>query len=320
MPDKYGRATDVCLGYNSVEGYENDTIFLGATIGRYANRIAQGKFSLNGKEYRLAANDGSNHLHGGLAGYNKRVFDYTIADENSVIFTYFSPDGEEGYPGNLRVSVRFSFSESHELKIEYEAETDADTPVNLTNHAYFNLNGQGNGTILEHILRVNAPEFTEIDGNLIPTGRLLPVAGTPMDFRKDMAIGARINNDYNQLRLGGGYDHNYVLDSACLAGAAAPAPAATAAAILYSPRSMINMDVYTTKPGLQLYTGNFIQSVAGKSGIYEKHSGMCLETQYFPDSVNQPGFPAVVLKAGERYSHSTIYAFSSMSDRNVCFV
>jgi aldose 1-epimerase len=308
VPDKNGQGTDVCLGYNTIEGYENDTtIYLGVTIGRYANRIAKGRFTLNGREYRLDANNGSNHLHGGFAGFNKRVFDYSVESGNSVIFTYFSPDGEGGYPGNLNVTVRFSFSETHELKIDYEAQTDADTPINLTNHAYFNLNGEGNGSILDHILRVNATKFTEVDSSLIPTGQLMPVAGTPMDFLRDMAIGARINDDYNQLRLAGGYDLNYVLDSAGLAGASPAEPAA----VLYSSESMIKMEVYTTKPGIQLYTGNYLQQVEGKSGTYDRYSGLCLETQYFPDSVNQPGFPQSVLKAGERYSHSTIYAFSA---------
>lgn len=299
VPDRRGNPTDVCLGYDSIRGYETAEDFAGATIGRCANRIGNSAFYLNGEIYRLAPNAGPNHLHGGVIGFDKRVFDYKI-EENSVVFSYLSADGEEGYPGNLSVSVEFSFTKCHELIISYKAQCDRDTLVSLTNHTYFNLNGEGNGTILDHTLKLDASNYAGIDENCLPDGRILPVCGTPFDFIGGKAVGKDIGASNVQLAYGNGYDHHFILDNM---------DENYPAAILFSPQSGIEMKVFTTKPGVQLYTGNYIRPAAGKSGIYARRTGLCLETQFFPDAINNPRLPSPILKEGDKYAHMTKYTF-----------
>jgi aldose 1-epimerase len=304
VPDRNGKLGDVVLGYDSVEGYENGTAYIGATAGRYANRIAGAKFSLDGKEYTLPKNDHENHLHG---VFNKVLWDAapgSMNDPSLLRLRYMSKDGEEGYPGNLSVEVRFSLSDANELKFEYTATTDKKTVVNLTNHSYFNLAGSGN--ILENKLTLRAGRFTPVDAALIPTGELRSVAGTPFDFREATAVGARIDNDDEQLKLGHGYDHNWVLD-------AGMKDKPSLAATLFEPSSGRLLETFTTEPGLQIYTGNFLDgSIHGKYGqTYERRGAICLETQHFPDSPNHPDFPTTTLKAGKKYHSITIYKFST---------
>jgi aldose 1-epimerase len=309
VPDRNGHIADVVLGYDNVKDYENGKAYFGATVGRYANRIAHGKFILNGSTYTLAKNDGENHLHGGIKGFSKRVWtakDVSGSNGQALELTYLSKDGEEGYPGNLSVTVVFTLTEKNELKIEYSATTDKDTVLNLTNHSYFNLAGQGSGDILSHQLTLNADRFTPVDATLIPTGELRKVKGTPFDFTQTTAIGARINQDDEQLKLGKGYDHNWVLNKTKLG-------VLTLAAELYEPKSGRLLEVRTTEPGVQFYTGNFLDGSAhGKEGkVYNYRTGMCLETQHFPDSPNHPDFPSTVLKPGQRFHSTTIYKFST---------
>lgn len=309
VPDRQGKIDDVVLGYDSVAGYVTDKAFLGATIGRYGNRIAQAKFSLNGNTYMLAKNDGPNTLHGGVKGFNKVFWDakpISGRDSQSLQLTYLSKDGEEGYPGNLKVQVTYTLTENNELKIDYEATTDKETVVNLTNHAYYNLAGQGEGDILDHMLTIHADRFTPVDATLIPTGHLQSVKGTPFDFTKAFAVGSRIVKDDDQLNLGKGYDHNFVLN-------AGQNPSPVPAAMLYEPKSGRVMEVSTTEPGIQFYSGNFLDgTIKGKGGkVYKHRYALCLETQHYPDSPNQPDFPSTVLKAGEKYKTTTIYAFSA---------
>ncbi len=303
VPDKGGKLADVTLGYDKLDGYiKNNSPYFGVTVGRYANRIGKAKFVLNGVEYKLAANNGENHLHGGIKGFDKVVWsadEVKTADEVGVKMTYLSKDGEEGYPGNLICIVTYTLTKNNELKISYEALTDKPTVVNLTNHAYWNLAGQGNGDILGHELMLNADKYTPVDEGLIPTGEIRSVKNSPMDFTKAMTIGSRID------KVEGGYDHNYVLKS----GGGALALCAR----VYEPSSGRVMEVYTTEPGIQLYTGNFLDgSITGKAGkVYKKHYGFCLETQHFPDSPNKPKFPSVVLNAGDKYTTVTAYKFSA---------
>jgi aldose 1-epimerase len=309
VPDRGGKFADVVLGYDSVDGYVADKVFFGATIGRYGNRIAHAQFSLDGKTYTLAKNNGENTLHGGVKGFNKVLWtakEVPSKAGQALELTYLSKDGEEGFPGNLNVRVVFTLTDTNELKIEYSATTDKDTVVNLTNHSYFNLAGQGTGDILGHQLMLVADKFTPVDSGLIPTGELRSVEGTPFDFRKSTAIGARINQDDEQLKLGKGYDHNFVLRRPA-------APAMSLAARVAEPMSGRVLEVWTTEPGIQFYTGNFLDGSAhGKGGqAYGLHAGFCLETQHFPDSPNQPKFPSVVLKPGARYHTTTIYKFST---------
>jgi aldose 1-epimerase len=309
VPDRNGHIADVVLGYDNVKDYENGKAYFGATVGRYANRIAHGKFTLNGSTYTLAKNDGENHLHGGIKGFSKRVWtakDVSGSNGQALELTYLSKDGEEGYPGNLSVTVVFTLTEKNELKIEYSATTDKDTVLNLTNHSYFNLAGQGSGDILSHQLTLNADRFTPVDATLIPTGELRKVKGTPFDFTQTTAIGARINQDDEQLKRGKGYDHNWVLNKTKLG-------VLTLAAELYEPKSGRLLEVRTTEPGVQFYTGNFLDGSAhGKEGkVYNYRTGMCLETQHFPDSPNHPDFPSTVLKPGQRFHSTTIYKFST---------
>ncbi len=307
-PDRSGKNADVVLGYDTAAGYIGDTGYLGVTVGRYGNRIAKGRFKLDGKEYKLAQNDGENHLHGGVAGFNKKLWEAKeIKPANGVAVQMhcLSKDGEEGYPGNLDVSVTFTLDNKNEVKIDYLATTDKPTVVNLTNHSYFNLLGDAAGDILGHEIMINADRFTPVDAGLIPTGELRPVAGTPMDFKQPKAVGARINDKYEQLLFGKGYDHNWVIIQA----GAAPRLAAR----LSEPKMGRVMEVLTTEPGIQFYSGNFLDgTIKGKKGrVYQHRLGLCLETQHFPDSPNHPDFPSTTLKPGQKYQTTTIYRFSA---------
>jgi len=308
LPDRSGKFADVVLGYDTIDGYVNDKGYFGVLVGRYGNRIAHAQFVLDGKTYTLAKNNGENSLHGGVKGFNKAVWTaktLSKKDGQSLELSYLSQDGEEGFPGNLKVTVIYTLTDSNALKIEYSATTDKKTVVNLTNHSYFNLAGQGNGDILGHLLTIEADKFTPVDSGLIPTGEHRDVAGTPFDFRKPTAVGARIDQDDEQLKLGGGYDHNFVLRRSAGSGE-------SLAARVVEPTSGRVLEVWTTEPGVQFYTGNFLDGkTAGKGGVtYPKRSALCLETQHFPDSPNQPKFPSVVLNPGERYHTITTYKFS----------
>jgi aldose 1-epimerase len=308
MPDRAGKFDDVVLGFDDLEGYLKTTTYIGSLIGRYANRIAKGRFTLNGKEYTLATNNGENHLHGGVRGFDKVVWKarpLPARGGQALELTYVSKDGEEGYPGNLTVRVVYTLTDANELKIDYYATTDQDTVVNLTNHNYYNLAGQGNGDILGHLLTVNASRFTPTDAGAIPTGELRPVRGTPFDFTRPTAIGARINQDEEQLKLGKGYDHNFVINGR--AGTLRLAGRVT------EPTTGRAMEVWTTEPGMQLYTGNYLDgSDIGKGGKPYRHRyGFCLETQHHPDAPNRPEFPSTVLRRGARFRSTTVYKFSA---------
>jgi len=308
VPDRNGKLGDVVLGYDSAEGYVNDKSYFGAIVGRYGNRIGHAQFSLDGKTYTLAKNNGENSLHGGIKGFNKAVWvakEISMKGGQSLKLSYLSKDGEEGFPGNLKVSVTYTLTDANALQIEYSATTDKKTVVNLTNHSYFNLAGPGSGDILGHQLMIQADQLTPVDAGLIPTGELRDVAGTPFDFREATAIGARIDQDEEQLKLGGGYDHNFVLRRAAYVEESLAARAV-------EPTSGRVLEVWTTEPGVQFYTGNFLDGTAkGKDGIaYTKRSAFCLETQHYPDSPNQPKFPSVILNPGERYHTITAYKFS----------
>jgi aldose 1-epimerase len=305
-PDRNGKLADVVLGYESLEGYLKNSPYFGAIIGRYGNRIAKGAFSLNGHQYTLPKNDGENTLHGGIKSFDKVVWKAKeVKNINGVglSLSYLSKDGEEGFPGNLSVTVLYTLTNRNELKIDYSATTDKTTVVNLTHHSYFNLAGEG--SILSHELMIAADRFTPVDGGLIPTGELRMVKGGPMDFTRAAVIGARIDDNDEQLVLGKGYDHNWVLNN----GTGRLALAARA----YDPASGRVMEVYTTEPGMQFYTGNFLDgSITGKGGqVYKKRYGFCLETQHFPDSPNKPSFPSTVLKPGRKYRTTTVYKFSA---------
>jgi aldose 1-epimerase len=307
-PDKNGKSADVVLGFDSLEGYLAGHPYFGAITGRYANRIAKGKFTIDGKEYSLAVNNGPNSLHGGLKGFDKVVWkaeETTANGQPALKMTRTSPDGEEGYPGNLTVSVTYSLTPKNGLRIDYSATTDKPTVLNLTNHSYFNLAGPAAGTILDHELTLAADEFTEVDDNLIPTGKLGKVAGTPLDFTKSTAIGARIGQIPGEL---GGYDHNFVVK-----GARAGAKEPVFTAKVKDPKSGRVLNVYTTEPGVQFYTGNFLDgTVKGKGGVvYKKNQAFCLEAQHYPDSPNHAGFPSTRLNPGETYTQTTIYEFSA---------
>jgi aldose 1-epimerase len=309
VPDRTAKAADVVLGFDDPGGYyaanhAKGNPFFGPIVGRYANRIAHAKFSLDGKEYTLTKNDGENTLHGGPNGFHNQLWTGHIIPDG-VELKYLSKDGEEGYPGNLSVTVQYTVK-GNELKIDYSATTDKDTVLNLTNHSYFNLAGQGNGTILGDELKLNASRFTPVDSGLIPTGELKPVAGTPFDFTKPHTVGERINANDEQLRLGhNGYDHNFVIDGG--------GKELKEAAEVYDPASGRVLTVLTTQPGVQFYTANFLDgSIKGKGGIaYPRNAALCLETQHFPDSPNQPDFPTTVLKPGSEFHSTTIYRFSA---------
>jgi aldose 1-epimerase len=308
VPDKNGNFGDVVLGYDSIGDYEKHTSYMGALIGRFGNRIAKGKFSLNGKEYNLAVNNGENHLHGGLKGYDKVIWTakpFINKVGANLQLTYLSKDGEEGYPGNLSIKVIYTLTENNELKIVYSATTDKDTVLNLTHHSYFNLAGAGNGDILNHQLMLNADKFTPTDSGSIPIGELRNVKGTPFDFTQLTKIGERINNDDEQLKFGAGYDHNWVLNK--------KGKELSLAAKAFESTSGRTMEVWTTEPGIQFYAGNYLDGlILGKNRkTYPRRSGFCLETQHFPNSPNKQTFPATILKKGMNYSQKTIYKFSS---------
>lgn len=301
VPDRNGNLGDVVLGFDSLQGYLNGNPYFGCIVGRFANRIAGGKFELDGKTYQLDKNNGDNHLHGGISGFDKKVWEareIVQGDEAGVELTYVSPDGEEGYPGELMVRVIYMLNQERELKIRYSAETDRPTPVNLTYHGYFNLKGAGNGDILDHELMINADRYNVVNDQLLPTGELRPVTGTPMDFRQPKLIGL----DMEQVE--GGYDHNFALNTD---------GSLVKAAILKESSTGRWMEVYTTQPGMQFYGGNFLDgTITGKNGKpYFKHYGLCLETQHFPDSPNQPGFPNTILRPGETFLSETIYKFGT---------
>jgi aldose 1-epimerase len=302
VPDRKGKLADITLGFDTLDGYLGEHPYFGAVVGRYANRIGRARFVLDGVEYELAANNGENHLHGGLKGFDKVIWkleDLKSEGRSAMVkLSYISEDGEEGYPGNLACSVTYTLTEDDELRISYEADTDKTTVVNLTNHAYFNLAGQGTGDILGHELMIDADKYTVVDEGLIPTGENRDVKDTPMDFTVAASIGSRIE------QTAGGYDHNYVLNSG--------GGELTLCARAYEPTTGRVMEVFTDQPGVQLYTGNFLDgSLTGKGGKkYEKHYAFCLETQHFPDSPNKPDFPSVVLSPGQKYATMTVFTFS----------
>lgn len=308
VPDRQGKMADVVLGFDNMKGYLGNDPFFGAIVGRYGNRIAKGRFTLDGVTYKLPINDGPNSLHGGTDGFDKRVWTgRELSQEHPAVeLTYLSKNGEEGYPGNLSVKVVYALTDSDELRIEYTATTDKDTVLNLTNHTYFNLSGAGNGNILNEELMINANEFTPIDATMIPTGQLRSVEGTPFDFRKPTAIGTRINENDEQLKFAKGYDDNFVLNR--------KGPGLFLAARVVDPASGRELEVLTTEPGLQFYTGNFLDgTIHGKDGkVYGFRSAFTMETQHFPDSPNHPNFPSTELKPGETYHQTTVFKFSTV--------
>ena len=307
-PDRNNKYADVVLGFNDLDSYLKGHPYFGALVGRYGNRIAKGRFTLNGVEYKLAVNNGENHLHGGIKGFDKVVWTARSMRTKlgpALSLTYVSKDMEEGYPGNLTVKVVYTLTNNNELRIDYSASTDKDTVTNLTHHSYFNLAGEGTGDILNHQLLLKASRFTPTDAGSIPTGELRNVQGTPFDFLKSTSIGARINQDEEQLKFGGGYDHNWVVNGR--------AGTLRQAASVYESTSGRVMDVWTTEPGIQFYTGNFLDgTLTGKSGkAYARRNGFCLETQHYPDSPNKPKFPTTTLRKGATYRSTTIYRFSA---------
>jgi aldose 1-epimerase len=308
VPDKTGKFDDVVLGHDSLDGYLVNPPYFGVIVGRYANRIGNATFTLDGVKYTLAKNNGPNSLHGGVNGFNKQVWEAkTIKDPTGVgvTFSYTSKDGEEGYPGNLKVKVTYVLTDENQLVIDYEATTDKATPLNLSQHSYFNLAGEGSGDILGHHLTLNADRFTPVDKTLIPTGEIRSVQGTPLDFTKPTAIGARINDDYEQLVVGRGYDHNFVINR--------KDDSPTLAARVHEPTSGRVLEVFTTEPAVQFYSGNFLDgTITGKHGhVYKQRNGFCLETQHYPDSPNHPDFPSTILRPGATFHSQTIFKFSA---------
>ena len=309
FPQHTSAMIDITLGHDSLSDYEQGIVYFGSTVGRFANRIADGTFSIHGKQYRLNQNEGTNHLHGGDQGFHKAIWKADMrmmAAGPSVTLSYLSEDGEEEYPGNLSATVAYTLTNENELRIDYFAETDQTTIVNMTHHSYFNLGGAGSGDILDHILTIYADQYTPIDGRMIPTGEFRDVKGTPMDFINPHEIGARIDMRDDQLHFGKGYDHNWVLNGGT--GALAPAAKVT------EPTSGRTLEVYTTQPGLHFYTGNFLNNrIMGKDKqVYGHRGGFCLETQNFPDAPNRPEFPSAILEPGQKYEHTTIYRFSKV--------
>lgn len=301
VPDKNGVVEDIVLGFDDVAGYEVNGCFFGAFIGRHGNRIGQAKFELNGKTYELEKNDGANNLHGGTPGYHQVMYQASTTD-NSVTFTRVSPDMEQGYPGNLEISLTYTLTDENELKLDYVTKSDEDTLCNLTNHSYFNLKGHKGGEITDHIVTIKANGFTGTSDDLIPDGSIVDVTGTPMDFRKPRRVADDIDSDYAPIVLAGGYDHNFVLDK--------PEGSFEKVAEVTEETSGRTMEVYTDLPGMQLYSGNFIEKENGKEGhIYTKRTGICFETQYFPNSINVPEFTPCVLKAGDTFRSATVYKF-----------
>jgi aldose 1-epimerase len=308
VPDRTGKMADVVLGYDALQGYENGTSYFGAIVGRYGNRIGKGKFQLDGKQYQLAVNDGENHLHGGKIGFNKVLWQAKIlsdSPEPALELQYVSKDGEEGYPGTVTLKVTYTLTDKNELRINYEGTTDQPTILNPTQHSYFNLSGSFANTILDHVLTIEADRFTPVDKGLITTGQLTEVSNTPMDFRTPTAIGARINDQYEQLIFGKGYDHNWVLRG--------NAGQLRKAVEVYEPKSGRLMTMLTDQPGVQFYSGNFLDGMAqGKNGVaYQQRTGLCLEAQAYPDTPNKPQFPSVTLRPGQVYRQTTIYQFST---------
>ena len=304
VPDRNGRKENVTLGYDNLDGYVNGDPYFGKVVGQYANRIAKGRFSLEGAEYTLAINNAPNALHGGPTGWHSRMWDAEVlknTDFPAVRFTYNKPDMEEGFPGNVVAEVIYTWTDNDEIILDYKVTTDKKTVVNITNHAYFNLHGAGVGDILDHEAVIRASSFTPVDSTLIPTGEIRPVEGTPFDYRAPHLIGERIGMDYDQLKLGGGYDHNFVLDNA-----------EEVDAMVYDPSTGRVLEVLTDQPGVQLYTGNFLDGTqTGHGGkVYNYRSGFCLETQHFPDSPNQAAFPSVILMPDEPFLSSTTFRFS----------
>lgn len=306
VPDRRGKAGDIVLGYDSLENYQNDPFYMGGIIGRYANRIARGEFSLDGKTYLLPVNNGENHNHGGNRCFDSVVWRaeaFTDFHGANLSLIYLSKDGEEGYPGNLNVNVLYTLTENNALKIQYSATSDQDTIINLTNHTYFNLAGEGMGTILNHQLQILGEGFTPISEASIPTGEIRKVNGTPFDFRTRTEIETRIKDGDEQLTFGNGFDHNFVLNQSDTS--------LKKAAEVFEPVSGRVLEVLTTEPGIHFYTGNYLHNIEGKSGhIYQRREGFCLETQHFPDSPNKPEFPSTILKKGEQYATTTLYKFS----------
>lgn len=305
VPDREGNMKDVVLGFDNVDDYVNVDNNFGATIGRYGNRIANGKITVEGVEYQLPQNNFGHTLHGGFEGFDKKVFQAEQINDQTVVFSYLSEDGEANFPGNLDVKVTMTLTDDNAIDLQYEATTDKETVVNLTNHTYFNLSGDGNNTILGDLLTIHADAFTPVDDTFMTIGEIAPVEGTPMDFRTPAAIGERIDQyDYEQLKNGDGYDHNWVLNTG--------GDVTQVAATVYSPVTGIQLDVYTNEPGVQVYTGNFLDgTVTGKNGaVYAKRNAICLETQKYPDSPNKPDWPSPYLKPGEKYSSRCIYKFS----------
>jgi aldose 1-epimerase len=307
-PDRKGHLADVTLGFDTLGGYLDKNPYFGALVGRYANRIGKARFTLGGREYTLAQNDGPNSLHGGLKGFDKVVWQaqsFQKSAEVGVILKYTSVDGEEGYPGTVHATVTYTLDDKNEFILDYQATTDKPTPINLTNHTYFNLAGEGNGDILAHEMLINADHFTPVNATLIPTGKITSVKGTPLDFIQPTAIGARINDKYEQLVLGKGYDHNFVINR--------QGPGLVLAARVYEPTSGRVLEVDTTEPGVQFYTGNFLDGTpAGKHGhISHARDAFCLETQHYPDSPNQPNFPSTILKPGQTFHSTTVWRFST---------
>lgn len=309
VPDRKGKLADVVLGYSSVAGYLKDTAYFGAIVGRYANRIAKGRFKLNGVTYHLPINNGPNSLHGGPKGFENLVWqarELTGSKNPALELTLTSPNGDESYPGTMHVHVIYTLTEQNAVRIQYRASTDKPTIINLTNHSYFNLDGQGNGNILDTVLTINADKYTPTDKTQIPTGKIVSVKGTPFDFLKPTPIGARINENNQQLKIAGGYDHNWVINRDHKTGLVLAARA-------YSPKSGRVLSVYTTEPGVQFYSGNFLDgTLVGKGGkVYKYRYGFTLETQHYPDSPNHPNFPSTVLKPGQVYRQTTVFKFST---------